>query len=181
MFQRINVLLFATLVICHCSSTVPNVSTPLPFEKAPLAGMIYSSAGRPIRGAHIRIDTGIRTQSDINGRFVSEPIPPGRHYLIISRQGFETRNISIEFSDRLQVLYVRLASLDHLLQAAETEIDRGELEKAAELLERAATAAAEDPALLMLKLVVAVQGEDQKGINELSEILSRRSLPVPEE
>lgn len=156
-FQRGSLLLAAVVLLAACNSIGNRAESGARFTKASLSGMVYSADSRPVRGARIRIDDGIEAQSDINGRFVTEPISPGMHSFVIHKEGFEPQTLAIEFSDRLQVLYVRLISLDYLLREAETRIDQEELDTAAALLDRAERIAPRDPALLMLKQVVAVK------------------------
>ena len=178
MFRRISILISAALVLASCGSMQENAGSFIPFKEASLAGMVYGADNRPVRGARILLDNTVEAQTDINGRFVTAPIPSGRHDFLITKEGHEPQMISVEFTDRLQVLYVRLISLDYLLERAEAQIDQENLDQAETLLERAARIQPDDPALVMLKLVVAVKQDDRESMAEPSRMLHDRTRPA---
>jgi len=171
-YLRISALLFSALLSVGCTSMQVGGSGSVPFEEAPLAGMIYSADSRPVRGAYILIDGEVEARSDINGRFVSEPIPPGEHSALISKEGFETQELKVDFSDRLQVLYISLVSFDYLLETAEDKLDGNDLQGASELLQRASKINGEDPVLMMLQLVVAERVGNEAAAVRLRETLT---------
>ena len=176
-----SLLILALILLSGCRSLSEGTSAPVPFEAAPLAGMVYDLESRPVRGARILVDGEIEALSDINGRFVTEPVTAGSHTFEISRPGFEAQTLSVEFTDRLQVLYVSLVSFDSLLDEAEARLDAGDLQKAAALLDRAATISPDDPALLMLTLAAAVREGDAQRIVELRIRLAETGLEIPPE
>jgi hypothetical protein len=116
--------------------------------------MIYDSGSRPLRGASVTADGCLETVSDLNGRFLTPPIAPGDHLLEVRKTGYETKRMRIEFSSRLEVLYVSLVSFEDLLAGAEESLDAGDPKGAESFLARASLIQEEDPALLMLLVAV---------------------------
>jgi hypothetical protein len=133
------------------------------FDAAALGGMIYDSGSRPLQGAAVTVDDSLETVSDLNGRFLTPPITPGVHLLEIRKTGYETKRVSIEFSSRLEVLYVSLVAFRELLADAEARLDADDLPAAESLLARAALIQEDDPALLMLTVALGREtGESSK-------------------
>lgn len=178
MWRKISCLLVSAVLTLGCSSMGSTPRSPAYFEEASLGGMVYTLDGRPVRGARILIDGSIETRTDINGRFISEPISAGIHKLIIRKAGYEAEELTIDFSDRLQVLYVRLVSFEYLLEEAELQIDTGDLFRARSLLDRAEKIREDDPALLMLYLVIAIKSGDETKSKSLSRRLSAYLPPT---
>jgi len=108
------------LLSFSCRSTV--VEDFSSFKEAPLMGMVYSSRSIPCVGAVLQVDEKVYT-ADINGRFVIPNLKRGKHQIEVSKEGYEPEIISLDFSDRRQILYVRLISNESLLDWAEESLD----------------------------------------------------------
>jgi len=109
-------------LVLSCSTTV--VDDFSSFKRATLMGMVYSSRSIPCAGAVLRVNDEKRTYTaDINGRFVIPDLKRGRHLLDVANDGHEPEVITLDFSDRRQILYIRLISNESLLSWAEEALD----------------------------------------------------------
>ena len=100
----LTLLILSLRLLTGCSSLGPEHAGS--FEAAALGGMIYDCASRPLQGASVTVDDSLETMSDLNGRFLTPPITFGEHLLEVRKTGYETKRVRIEFSSRLEVLYV---------------------------------------------------------------------------
>ncbi|CAD7837555.1 hypothetical protein S1OALGB6SA_870 [Olavius algarvensis spirochete endosymbiont] len=123
------------LLIFSCESTLVDEFSV--FEEATLMGMVYNSRSSPCVGAALRVDDekGVYT-SDINGRFVIPKLKRGRHLIHISNDGHEPEVVTLNFSDRRQILYIRLTSNESLLDWAEEALDELRWEEAEDFIMR---------------------------------------------
>ncbi len=118
----------------------------------PLNGMIYDFEGLPVQGATIEVD-GKTTASDVNGRFALAGLPMGQHRLVSKRDGYETIETEIDYSDVTQVVYIKMISADQLLARAEKALDRKDWRDAEEMLRRNEAVRGANPAAGYLRAV----------------------------
>ena len=120
-------------------SVLSGCGTPPPgrFRKAMLVGVVVDTEGRPVPGARVRLDL-VRTQpTAMNGRFAFHAVRRGLRKLTVSREGFETATVQLEFTDRREIAYVRMVSRAVLIERAVTALEGDQLHRAADLLSRA--------------------------------------------
>ena len=151
------------LLFSGCASGSPGLlkdRTFHEFSRAPLSGMIYTMDNRPCPGVRIlREVPGERgreeTWSDALGRFVIPDVPRGLNRITLSREGYETESILMDYRDPGQILYVRLTGLETLLELTETALDGEQWARAEELLCRAERLGPGDLRVLFLRAVLA--------------------------
>ncbi len=160
------------VLLAGCSSLADKAVTE--FSIADLHGMIYDFHSQPCANVNIRIDNRKGPASDINGRFVLKNLAKGTHSISFSKEGFEEVGFSFDFSNRTQVLYLKLFSLNQLLELAEKELENKKLGKAEEFLKRAGKIDATNAILLYFKAVLALKrNQVDLAIKELNTILEQ--------
>jgi hypothetical protein len=167
-------LLLCTLLplLGGCPSMADRAITE--FSVADLHGMIYDYHSQPCSQVRILIDNRDGPLSDINGRFVLKNLSKGTHSITLIKDGYEEVNFSFDFINRTQVLYVKLFSLNQLLELAEKELDNKKLGKTEELLSRAEKIDAENVVLLYMKAILALKREQvEQALTLLNSILEQ--------
>jgi hypothetical protein len=168
------ILLLCTLLplLGGCPSMADRAITE--FSVADLHGMIYDYHSQPCSQVRILIDNRDGPLSDINGRFVLKNLSKGTHSIALIKDGYEEVSFSFDFINRTQVLYVKLFSLNQLLELAEKELDNKKLGKAEELLSRAEKIDAENVVLLYMKAILALKREQvEQALTLLNSILEQ--------
>jgi hypothetical protein len=127
------------------------------FQEAPLFGMVYDHDQKPCPAAAVRVDGEERAQTDINGRFVIVDLSRGEHWIGVRKQGYEDLELSVQFLNRDQILYLRVISLRQLLEQAETALEKKKLAETASLLVRAERIDAGDPIGAYLKALYLLE------------------------
>jgi hypothetical protein len=159
-------------LLAGCSSLADKAVTE--FSVADLHGMIYDYHSQPCANVNIRIDNRKGPSSDINGRFVLKNLGKGTHHISFSKEGFEDVGFSFDFSNRTQVLYLKLFSMNQLLELAEKELENKKLGKAEEFLNRAGKIDATNAVLLYFKAVLALKrNQIDLAVKELNAILEQ--------
>jgi len=121
LFRLAIVLPLLLVFSCETTTIVDDFSS---FKEAILMGMVYNSSSIPCVGAVLRVDDAKETYAaDINGRFVIPNLKRGRHLIHVTKDGHEPELVTLDFSDRRQILYVRLISNESLLDWAEGALD----------------------------------------------------------
>ncbi len=115
------------------------------FAEAPLTGMVYDHDQAPCPNALVVLDGTDGPHTDINGRFATDPITRGGHRVLVRKEGFEDLEVSFEFMNRNQVLYLRVISVDQLLRQAEASLEGKRLVEVERLLARAEAIDAANP------------------------------------
>lgn len=162
------ILLLIITFISSCRS-VDNGSS-IQFDEAPLFGMIYDSESSPVVGAVVVIDDDKSFQTDINGRVLFSTVLQGEHFVVIKKEGFEEARIELNFSNRDQVLYSTLISLQNILDNLESSLQNCKLTEAKSFLDRASKINSDDIRFKYLKIVYLTK------INELEEALKEIAL-----
>ncbi|MCG8451700.1 MAG: carboxypeptidase-like regulatory domain-containing protein [Spirochaetales bacterium] len=123
-----------------CSSFHGSISSPEDFDEADCLGIVFDSNNHPCFSAQVQVlEQDVMGTTDINGRFRLSRLPRGKHTLVISKEGFETIEMPVDFTQRTQVVYVRLMSQKTLLEQVEQAMDLYQWNQAREFLERAQT------------------------------------------
>jgi len=132
---RLAVVLPLMLVFsCKTTTVVDDFSS---FKEAILTGMVYNSNSIPCVGAVLRVDDKKEAYTaDINGRFVIPNLKRGEHLIHVSKDNHEPELVELDFSDRRQVLYVRLTSNESLLNWAEEALDELRWDEAKDFIMR---------------------------------------------
>jgi tetratricopeptide (TPR) repeat protein len=147
-------LIVPQIFLCTCASDGKRKNkkyTLSEFSTAPLYGMIYDFDNKPCSNAGVVIDGKEGPRSDINGRFITQPLSKGEHAITISKEGFESVSLVFDFSRKSQVLYIRMISFGQLLKELESAIEKGEWEESRRLIERAEQIKSDDPVEQYLK------------------------------
>jgi tetratricopeptide (TPR) repeat protein len=165
-------MLSAVIILAGCSTLADKSVTD--FKTADLHCMIYDYHGQPCSNVRIRLDNKEGPRSDINGRFTLKNLAKGPHQIVLSKDTYEEISFSFDFTNRTQVLYLKLCSMTQLLELAEKELDNKKLARAEALLNRAAKIDADNAVLLYLKAILALK-RDQVGeaIANLKKILDQ--------
>jgi len=184
----------AFLLMGGCSSL--RVDDDLDFDEAPLIGMIYDQDNQPVAGAVIDIEIGTgekssvaavngssgadesankgriqQERSSVNGRFITNNLPPGIHTARVYAEGYEPNTVRFEFYSREQVLYIKLGSLDNLLEMAEDAAEKEDYAAASAYLDRAEKIDDDDPVYRYLRAVIAYKvGRKQECIRWLESL-----------
>jgi tetratricopeptide (TPR) repeat protein len=177
---RLPFLLAVTLALSLSSCVSFRERRLREFDSAPLVGMVYDQDQKPCAAAQITVDGREGPRTDVNGRFLIDALTRGDHRVGVSKEGFEPLEVPVSFTDRTQVLYLRVVSFNQLLRQAEEALDRGRLQEADGLLRRAEALKAEDPVALYLRAVYCLKLEDtDQAVGLLQEILARdQRLPA---
>ncbi len=159
--------IFPFLLIGCATIPEPDVSGALPVH-----GLVYDYDNLPVPAAVLRIDGKRSALSDVNGRFVSPPIPPGTYDIEVSRDGYETKTVRLEYSHPNQILYAKLYSAEQLLSLAEKALERRDWEAASSLLERAQAVRPGDAAAGYLRAIISFRkGDHGRAQEELGRLL----------
>jgi hypothetical protein len=112
-------------------------TNPFPQKLPPINGMIYDYDNIPVTTASVEVDGKKVTSSDVNGRFALSDFLPGQYTIKVQKNGYETTQITIDYTDPTQILYVKMFSVVQLLQLAEKAFERRDWQNTESLLHRA--------------------------------------------
>lgn len=149
------------------------------FDRAALAGMVYDWEQKPCAGAEILVDGGGGPRTDLNGRFVIGDLARGGHVVRVVKDGYEPLETRIEFLDRSQILYLRVASHAQLVREAEEALARHEMGEADALLARAEAVDPEDPVGRFLRAQYLTRAGDADGAVRLLDRILASGLREP--
>jgi len=161
-------LLLIIILVSSCNS-IDDGSFSL-FNEAPLFGMIYDSESSPVVSAFVVLDDEKFSQTDINGRVLFRAVSRGNHSVVITKEGFEEVRMVLNFSNRNQVLYAILISLQNILDNLESTMHSGKMLEAKLFLARASKINSDDLRFKYLKIVYLTK------INELEKALKEIDL-----
>ncbi len=151
-------LLFIPVLLLSCKSVDEN--TFANFNEAPLFGMIYDSESLPVAGAELVLDDEHTALTDINGRVLFSTVSRGEHDVVIRKEGFEEARMVLNFSNRDQVLYSTLISLQDILDKLASSLGIGRIDEAGLFLDRALLIDPKDIRLKYLKVVYLCESEE---------------------
>jgi hypothetical protein len=89
------------------------LSVSLPAANYKLAGVVTDSTGGSVAAVTVEVvgvdaKTAARTKTDIDGKFTSEPLPPGAYVLNLAKKGFEPRREPVTLLDADAFLRIAL-------------------------------------------------------------------------
>lgn len=151
-------LLLISALFLSCKSVDENAFVQ--FIEAPLFGMIYNSESSPVAGAMVVLDDEKSSQTDINGRVLFSAVSSGEHLVVINKEGFEEARIELNFSNRDQVLYSTLISLQNILDNLESSLQIGKMTEAKLFLGRASKINSENIRLRYLDVVYLAESKE---------------------
>jgi len=100
-------------------------------------GMIYDFSNRPIPHCEIALGRKYKSSTDINGRFTLLKVPIGEYAITVNKNGFETYTDDVNIMDRNQIIYIRIPSLNQLLEIVDDALTKNNLSDAEEVIKRA--------------------------------------------
>jgi hypothetical protein len=127
------------------------------FDSAPLFGMLYDERNEPCGGARISVDDVAGPVSDVNGRVVVPDLKRGSHQVSVAKPGYERLEVTFDFYDKSQVLYLKMLSLQELLRRLEDALAERRLADAAALVARAEAVAPAQADVGYLKAVLLLR------------------------
>ena len=146
------------------------------FDEAPLFGMIYDSESSPVAGAVVVLDDEKSSQTDINGRVLFSSVSRGEHSVVITKEGFEETRMVLNFSNRDQVLYSTLITLQNILDNLEGYLQTNKMTEAKSFLERASKIDSDDIRFRYLNVVYLAEVKEYPGASR-EIILLRKIYP----
>ncbi|AFG37887.1 carboxypeptidase-like regulatory domain-containing protein [Spirochaeta africana] len=132
-------LMFVLLSGCATGHSSPDI----------LHGIVFSSGGQALFGAEVRVTDRRgehhQARADIHGRFRISGIMTGPVVVTVLHQTHEPLQQEVMVADRTQVLYLRLTSWRHLLEAWQASLEQQDISHAETLLIRLHTAGCPAP------------------------------------
>ena len=118
------------VLITSCTTTIRNDGS-----KGLMQGMLYDFDNSPICGYELELDGKIRVFTDINGRFEFPSAEYKTHTLTGNGNGYIEIDRAYDFSDRSQILYLKIPSIDNLYTQLDTALSTSQNEEAEKLLQ----------------------------------------------
>lgn len=171
-FRRIIFILIIIFQFLSCASSPKQ-------NKTILNGIIYNADNEPVSGAKIYIDQEQQCISDIYGHFYISGLKLNHSYnLSIIKEEYEKADITFDYLNESQVIYVKITSFQQLLNYAEKEIKRKNYSKAEEYLSRANTIYENNYSFLYLKAINHYsKSEFEPAITILENLLENKKEP----
>jgi len=157
MVKKVSKLIIIGLAFSFSSCLTNDRAASMEFANAPLFGMVYDFDNQPCSGALIILDDEEGPQTDINGRFVIGRLPSGEHKVQVKKEGYEELTANFKFSNKNQVLYLRVISFNQLLRKTEDALENKRLKETGELIKRVEAINADDPVAMYLKAVYLLE------------------------
>ncbi len=169
--KKLIILIAWAAVLPGCTSSgTPQSSN---FTKAPLLGIVYTMEGTPLVGVEICVDDTVTALSDTGGRFVIPPAEKGVHYFTFKKEGYETLNKELNFTDPSQMIYSRLTSMNNLITELTRALKNKQMKAAESLLTRASVIDPDSKKIKYLKAVYFVKKGKYPDASSLIEELIR--------
>ena len=168
-FKGIVLLTLTVILLAACKSMQSSRA-----EIIALNGMIYDTSNRPVVNYTIFIDGKKECVTDIGGRFYIKKITRDVHDLYGEGEGYLNIRQKITVTDKSQVLYIRLPSVEDKLNQALDCLDRGELEEAERCVEEILESDENNRDALFFKAALCLlQGKEEGGDNRYEEELKK--------
>ena len=106
------------------------------FKATDLNGMVYDFSNKPVANCEISLGEKHNSVTDINGRFSLPKVPLGTHIITGFKKAFESYSEEIIVKDKGQIVYIRIPSLNQLLNLADEALSANDFVTAEEMLER---------------------------------------------
>jgi hypothetical protein len=139
------------------------------FDKAPLFGMVYDERNEPCAGARLEIDGSPGPTTDLSGRFTVRELGRGPHRVVVAKAGFERLEVGFDFYDKNQVLYLKVVSMEELLNRIEAALADRKLAEAESLVTRAEAVSPGQTDVRYLKAVLLLRSGDPQRAAQLLE------------
>jgi len=174
MVKKVLELIVIALALSFSSCLSKDRSASMGFADAPLFGMVYDVDNQPCSDALIFIDNEEGPQTDINGRFVIGYLPGGEHKVQVKKDGYEELIANFKFSNKNQVLYLRVISFNQLLRKTEYALEKKRLKETGELIQRVEAIDADHPVAMYLKAVYLMEcRKPEEAVIILNKILAK--------
>jgi tetratricopeptide (TPR) repeat protein len=160
-------IIIAAIVMSSGCGSVP-LSTD--FFLAPVDGKIFDDNNEPCPDVAISVDNGAPVKSDINGRFVIPSLSKGTHTIKITKEGYEEHIQSFSFSNRNQILWLTITSLNQLVRQIEKAFDDKKWDDIESLIDRALKIKPNDPVTMYLQALYYNQND---WIDQAVEVLEK--------
>ena len=138
-----------------------------PFARGPLHGIVYDGRNQPVALASVRVDGGRAVTSDVNGRFTVPDVRHGQRSVHAEKPGYRAVTESVEFVQRTQVLYLRVASANDLVDAAIAALGEGRYTDAGSYAAEAIAVAPEHRLGRFVAALAAIGAGDPRVATEL--------------
>jgi tetratricopeptide (TPR) repeat protein len=101
--------------------------------------MVYDLDRRPLMDAVVTSskESGLTALTDLHGRFGLGRIPYGPVMLSIKKPGYEPIDLSFQFQNSSQIVYLQIASIDQLLDRAATSLEKKDWKSFQDFMRRA--------------------------------------------
>lgn len=174
MVKKVFKLIVIGLTLSFSSCLTKDAATFNENGEAPLFGMVYDFNNQPCSGALIILDDEEGPQTDINGRFVIGYLPGGEHKVQVKKEGYEELTTIFKFSNKDQVLYLRIISFNQLLRKTEYALEKKRLKETGELLKRVEAINSDDPVAMYLKAIYLMEcRKPEEAVTILNKILDK--------
>ena len=151
----LTVLTLLTELFTGCNS-VPGAR-----DRIALNGMIYDTDNKPVVNYRIYIDGKGECTSDIGGRFVIKNILKGEHVFSGFAEGYLSVEEKIIVTDKSQILYIRVPSLESKFREAFEYIKKEEYVKAEKIIEEVLESDSEnETALYFMSVIEKLKGRE---------------------
>lgn len=156
------------------SALVAACGTPPPgrFARAALTGLVLDTEGRPVTGAEVELDGRHTASTRLDGTFGFGRVRRGPHELAVTHPAHEPASVELRFTDRRQMAFVRLVSRRALIAKAVDALQGGELQAAADFLNRAEALrekSTKADVLLLRAYVLYRRGREDEAVEVLRE------------
>lgn len=176
--KRLLMLIFALALLFISCKTNEDENY---FESSSLPGMIYDGDNRPCKKVVVRAfslgdaeNMIFTVESDINGRFTLPDLNRGTYRIELEKVGYEPMATEINYSSRLEVLYLKLYSQNQILKMAEDSLEVRRFGNVDDFLNRSEKIDNQNPYHLYLEAVYFYEMEDfHSSIESLEKIITQ--------
>ncbi len=131
--------------------------------------MAYDERNEPCAGARLEIDRSPGPTTDLSGRFEVRELSRGPHKIALAKPGYERLEVEFDFYDMNQVLYLKVVSLEDLLNRIEAALADRRLADAESLVIRAEAVSPGQADVRYLRAILALKSGDPPRAAQLLE------------
>lgn len=132
---------------------------PFLYRKTDLHGMVYDFDNTPVPRYHMIFGDHYVIETDVTGRFTIEDIPLGTYVVKGSRNGYEDYVNEIVIGSRTDVLYMRVASGEQLLDLTDIALAENNVSDASVYVKRANMTGSSNPQISLYTTVIMFRQE----------------------
>jgi len=103
-------------------------------DSGPVTGIVYGRSGSPLADVLVQIPQIGQSRTGIDGRFIIPQVPLGRHILKADSVGYLPIREELSFSHLQEMVYLKMTSLEEVLDQVEKLILQEDYDKALEIL-----------------------------------------------